>query len=64
MEHTIIIWRKLKERNEKGEFNFGIDNRYTLTEEDICNYETEKCNEDVDPDSEYEYYAEIEQTTH
>ena len=46
MEHTIIIWSKLKERDEKGNFQFRIASRYTLTEEDVCGTETDKYNED------------------
>lgn len=64
MEHTIIIWKKLKERNSKGNFNYSIETRYSLNEEDICREETEKWNEGVDPEDEYEYYAEIELTSH
>jgi len=64
MEHTIIIWSKLKERDENGKFQYRIANRYTLTEGDICGAETDKYNEDIDSESEYEYYAEIEETKH
>lgn len=64
MEHTIIIWKKLKERNEEGKFNFRIASRYTLTDREIEEQETLKFNEDVDPEDEYEYYAEIEETRH
>lgn len=64
MEHTIIIWEKLKERNENGEYNFRIASRYTLTEEEIEAQETAKWNSDEDPDSKWEYYAEIEETRH
>ena len=64
MEHTIVIWKKLKERNAEGKFNYSIASRYTLSEDDICHTETDKYNEDIDGDSEYEYYAEIEETRH
>lgn len=64
MEHTIIVWKKLKERNEEGKFNFHIASRYTLTDVEIEEQETLKFNEDVDPEDEYVYYAEIEETRH
>jgi hypothetical protein len=62
MEHTIIIWKRLKERNTEGKLNYAIATRYTLNENEICESETDKYNEDIDEDSEYEYYAEIEET--
>lgn len=64
MEHSIVIWEKLKERNSEGKLNFRIASRYTLTDSEIEEQETAKFNEDVNPDSEYEYYAEIEETRH
>ena len=64
MEHTIIIWEQLKERNKEGKFNFRIANRYKLTESDICDEETRKFLEDIGEDCKYNYYAEIEETNH
>ncbi len=64
MEHTVVIWRKLKERDSEGKFRFWIASRYQLTEEEICKDETAKYTQDIDEDSEYEYYAEIEETKH
>jgi hypothetical protein len=63
MQHTIIIWKKLKERDSNGKLNFQIKSRYRLTQEEIEAQETEKYNEGVD-DELYEYYAEIEETKH
>jgi hypothetical protein len=63
MQHTIIIWKKLKERDSNGKLNFQIKSRYRLTQEEIEAQETEKYNEAVD-DELYEYYAEIEETKH
>ena len=64
MEHKIIIWKKRKERDENGNFNFQIVNRYSLTQEEIEESETEKFNEDTMLDEDYEYYAEIDETIH
>jgi len=64
MEHKIIIWKKRKERDENGDFNFHIVNRYSLTQEEIEESETEKFNEDTMLDEDYEYYAEIDETIH
>jgi len=64
MEHKIIIWKKRKERDENGDFNFRIVNRYSLTQEEIEESETEKFNEDTMLDEDYEYYAEIDETIH
>lgn len=64
MEHTIIIWEKLKERDSEGKYRYRIVSRYQLTEEEICKQETAKHIEDlsINEDSEYEYYAAIEET--
>ena len=64
MEHTIVIWEKLKERDSEGKFRHRIASRYQLTEEEICRNEAAKHFQGIDPDDEYEYYAEIEETKH
>ncbi len=63
MNHTIIVWRKSKERID-GKFKFNIQSRYTLTEEELCETETQKFLEDnlsVD-ENKYEYWTEVEET--
>jgi hypothetical protein len=64
MKHSIVIWKRLKVPNEQGKRNYSIKYRYDLTQEDIEKHQTEVVNESIDPESEYEYYAEIEETTH
>ena len=64
MKHSIVIWKRLKVPNAEGKRNYSLRTRYDLTQEDIEKYQTEIYNEDISPDSDYEYYAEIEETTH
>ena len=65
MQHSIIIYKKLKKPNKEGSYRYTIVSRYILTEEDICNNETEKyCNDEDFLDKEYSYFAEIEETNH
>lgn len=64
MEHSIVIWKRLKAPNLEGNRNFSIRTRYVLTQEELEQQQTDIYNETVDPHSEYEYYAEIEETRH
>jgi hypothetical protein len=62
MEHSIVIFKKLKKRNKEGKYNYHIASRYTLKEAELLEQEMAKFNEDIEKDDEYEYFAEIEQT--
>ena len=64
MEHTIVIYRKLKERDDNGSYQVKIVSRYTLTDDEITESEKDKYTQDIEEPTPYEYFAEIEETKH
>ena len=64
MEHTVIVWSKLKVAKD-GKFHYSIEDRIKLTDTDIEELALQKFKDiRYSLNDTKDYYAEIEETKH